>query len=348
MFLNKLYYLFFIINFVNLLPRTLGVSKFIPVVITTWDYEEATKIAWKTLYQDKCTAVDAIENGCSYCEEAQCRGTVGFGGSPDENGETTLDAMLMDGSTMDVGGVGSLRNIKHAVSVARHVLENTAHSLIVGDLATDFAEKMGFKRESLQTDSSQLMWKQWENNKCQPNFWKNVVPNPTATCGPYHPKPPKSTLSSRNSLSNEDNHDTIGMIAIDSKGHIAAGTSTNGARNKIPGRVGDSPIAGAGAYADDEVGAAAATGDGDVMMRFLPSFLAVELMRQGQSPESATQAAIDRITKHYPNFSGAVIAVNKHGEFAAACHGFDGFPFYVGNLQLGKPTQFTKICKPKP
>ncbi|OXU18269.1 hypothetical protein TSAR_014327 [Trichomalopsis sarcophagae] len=332
-----------ILNVYMILPCTLAVDKFVPLVVTTWDYQNATQIAWNTIYNNKGSAIDAIEDGCNFCEETQCRGTVGFGGSPDENGETTLDAMLMDGTTMDVGGIGGLRNVKNAISVARHVLENTAHSLIVGNLATEFAIKMGFSNVSLQTAKSRSMWKKWQENHCQPNFWKNVVPNPTTTCGPYQPKK-KTKYPQKFMHSNEDNHDTIGMIAIDTKGHIAAGTSTNGARNKIPGRVGDSPIAGAGAYADEEVGAAAATGDGDIMMRFLPSFLAVELMRQGSSPTSAAEAAIKRIVKHYPNFSGAVIALNKEGQFGAACNGFKGFPFYASNVQLGKPTIFYIPC----
>ncbi|XP_014217987.1 putative N(4)-(beta-N-acetylglucosaminyl)-L-asparaginase GA14866, partial [Copidosoma floridanum] len=299
---------------------------------------------WKTIYDYKESAISAIEDGCSHCENFQCRGTVGFGGSPDENGETTLDAMLMNGKTMDVGAIGGLRNVKNAISVARHVLENTAHSFIVGDLATEFALKMGFKNESLQTETSHAMWKHWKADNCQPNFWKKVVPNPTTSCGPYHPE----NWSSNNHKymhANDENHDTISMIAIDMQGGIAAGTSTNGARNKIPGRVGDSPIAGAGAYADQEVGAAAATGDGDIMMRFLPSFLAVELMRQGMDPAEAAFVAVERIAKHYPKFSGAVIALNKTGQFGAACNNLpNGFPFYAVNRQLGEPTLYNQSC----
>ncbi|XP_011501284.1 PREDICTED: N(4)-(Beta-N-acetylglucosaminyl)-L-asparaginase-like [Ceratosolen solmsi marchali] len=337
--LNYLYTL----NIWIILPCVHGMDKYIPLVVTTWDYKNATEVAWNTIYNGKGSAIDAIEAGCSFCEEIQCRGTVGYGGSPDENGETTLDAMLMDGTTMDVGAVGGIRNVKSAISVARHVLENTAHSLLVGDLATEFAIKMGFSNESLQTDKSHGLWKKWKNNHCQPNFWKNVTPNPTTNCGPYQPKR-KTKYPDKFMHSNEDNHDTIGMLAIDAKGQIAAGTSTNGARNKIPGRVGDSPIAGAGAYADQEVGAAAATGDGDIMMRFLPSFLTVELMRQGMTPTTAAETAIKRIVKHYPNFSGAVIALNKNGRFGVACNGFKGFPFYASNLKLGKPTIFYVPC----
>ncbi|XP_011142632.1 N(4)-(Beta-N-acetylglucosaminyl)-L-asparaginase isoform X2 [Harpegnathos saltator] len=305
-----------------------------PVIVITWDYKEATEKAWNVIHNKKGSALDAIEEGCSLCEELQCRKTVGFGGSPDEAGETTLDAMIMDGVTMDIGGVGGLRNVKSAISVARKILENTKHSLLGGDLATDFALKMGFKKESLETDESKDMWLQWKSKNCQPNFWKNVLPNPTKNCGPYHPVSNMEHNSNNDEdlvIGSEENHDTIGMLAIDSEGRIAAGTSTNGARNKIPGRIGDSPIAGAGAYADQEIGAAAGTGDGDIMMRFLPSFLAVEKMRYGATPTIAARAAINRIAQHYPTFFGGVIALNKNGEYGAACNGMPLFPFYVAN-----------------
>nr|CAD7407238.1 unnamed protein product [Timema poppensis] len=178
---------------------------------------------------------------------------------------------------MNMGAVGALRRVKNAISVARHVLDYTQHSLLVGDQATEFAVAMGFKEEPLETNASTKIWQQWKQNNCQPNFWMNVSPDPASTCGPY--KPATKSLTSKQyqqrgvKFGGEGNHDTIGMVAIDNRGKIAAGTSTNGASHKIPGRVGDSPIPGAGAYADGEVGAAAATGDGDVMMRFLPRIL---------------------------------------------------------------------------
>ncbi|CAG5104358.1 Similar to N(4)-(Beta-N-acetylglucosaminyl)-L-asparaginase (Fragment) (Spodoptera frugiperda) [Cotesia congregata] len=332
--------------FLILSSQFLSINSDSSLVVITWDYLNATEHAWKILYEDHKSAIDAIEGACTLCEEQQCRTTVGYGGSPDELGETTLDAMIMDGVTMDVGAVGGIRNIKNAISVARKVLENTKHTLLAGSLATDFALKMGFKQESLTTDFSKNMWESWIKNACQPNFWKNVSPNPSASCGPYTPLPEQKNED--NYLESfdidEDNHDTIGVIAMDSNGKIAAGTSTNGANHKIPGRVGDSPVPGAGAYADQEVGAAAGTGDGDVMMRFLPSFLAVEEMRRGASPSEAAEVAVTRIAKHYPNFSGAIIALNKNGEYGAACHGFNSFPFYVSNQKLGKPKLSLANC----
>ncbi|OAD58854.1 N(4)-(Beta-N-acetylglucosaminyl)-L-asparaginase, partial [Eufriesea mexicana] len=311
----------------------------IPLVVITWNYEDAAQRAWNILNTESRSALDAIEESCSLCEQQRCRKTVGYGGSPDESGETTLDALIMDGVTMDVGGVGLLRNVKNAISVARKVLHNTKHSLIGGELATKFAVEMGFKEESLQTEESKKMWLDWKANNCQPNYWKNVAPDPRKSCGPYHSQDTMLNNSKEHeSYVNEENHDTIGVVAIDLSGHIAAGTSTNGARNKIPGRIGDSPITGAGAYADQNVGAAAATGEGDIMMRFLPSFLAVEEMRRGATPNDAATTAISRIAEHYPTFTGAVIAINKNGEYGAACNGITRFVHYVANPTLGKAT----------
>ncbi|EDS30559.1 N(4)-(Beta-N-acetylglucosaminyl)-L-asparaginase [Culex quinquefasciatus] len=275
----------------------------LPLVINTWAFTNATLRAHQWLVVGEAGPIDALVEGCSVCEREQCDGTVGYGGSPDENGETTLDAMIMDGSTMNIGA-------------------------------------MGFKRESLETERSKEMWEQWKNNHCQPNFWQNVIPSPSMSCGPYEPISgnaiPQNHWTS-NEL-NEDNnaptfnrfnHDTIGMIVIDAEGHVVAGTSTNGARNKIPGRVGDSPIPGSGAYADSTVGAAAATGDGDIMMRFMPSLLAVEGLRRGLSPVQAGETALARIALHYPKFVGGIVVASSDGQYGAACHGMDEFPYSV-------------------
>ncbi|KAH7444263.1 hypothetical protein KP509_02G071500 [Ceratopteris richardii] len=256
---------------------------------------------------------------------------VGYGGSPDEDGETTLDAMIMDGTTMDVGAVGAIRNVKDAIRAARLVLQYTDHTLLVGDQATVFALSLGLGGPSnLTTDQSLAKWLKWKESDCQPNFWRNVMPSSNTSCGPY------SSIESF-SASNDDfdrrkdlcskrvgfgNHDTISMAAIDKEGRIAAGTSTNGASYKIPGRVGDGPIVGAGAYADQEVGACGATGDGDVMMRFLPCYQVVENMRLGMSPVEAAENAISRIKRKYPAFIGAIVALNMKGEHGGACHGW--------------------------
>ncbi|KAF5308297.1 hypothetical protein FQR65_LT06290 [Abscondita terminalis] len=300
------------------LPSTVYSSN--PVVLNTWGFVEATQVAWEEILNGG-DRVDALVAGCSKCEELQCDGTVGYGGSPDENGETTLDALIFDGESMNMGAVGGLRRIKNAIGVARRVLENTEHSLLVGELATAFAKQMGFAEGTLSTNASLSIWNKWKANKCNPNFWKNVEPNPQQSCGPYQP------ISENSVYFDRSNHDTIGMIVLDTENKIAAATSSNGANHKIPGRVGDSPIPGAGAYADNEVGAAVATGDGDVMMRFLPSFLAVEEMRRGATPLEAARVAIRRIRVKYPNFFGAVLVVNRKGQYAAACNGMDLFPY---------------------
>jgi len=319
----------------------------IPLVINTWGFSEATQLAWKKL-QDGGSVLDAVEVGCTRCEELQCDRTVGFGGSPDENGETTLDALIMDGETHSSGAVACLRRIKPAISVARKVMEHTRHSMLAGDLATAFAIKMGFKEESLTTVESAAMHTGWKNNSCQPNFWKNVFPDPSKYCGPYSPVAPTSSrveVGSSERKIDRFNHDTISMIAIDRNGKIASGTSSNGARNKIPGRVGDAPIVGAGSYVDKDVGGAAATGDGDIMMRFLPSLIAVEKMREGMKPKDAAMVAIGRISKVFPSFSGALVAANLAGEYGAACHGLPGgFPFSVVNEELKEVKVETTNC----
>ncbi|XP_078252779.1 N(4)-(beta-N-acetylglucosaminyl)-L-asparaginase-like isoform X2 [Rhinoraja longicauda] len=275
-------------------------ERHLPLVLCTWPYRAAAQQAWMTVNSEG-SALDAVENGCSLCERQQCRGTVGFGGSPDESGETTLDAMIMNGDTMEVGGVGDLRRIKSAISVARAVMEHSTHTLLVGQSASIFAQNMGFLSEDLTTNVSLSEHLEWLNQKCQPNFRKIL---------------------------------NLGMIVIHRNGSIAAGTSTNGLIHKIPGRVGDSPIAGAGAYADSTAGAAAATGNGDIMMRFLPSYQAVEYMRMGIDPTLACQKAIRRIQKYYPNFFGALICANKTGHYGTACSkapNFNQFHFMIFN-----------------
>ncbi|VDM60977.1 unnamed protein product [Angiostrongylus costaricensis] len=193
---------------------------------------------------------------------------------------------------------------------------------------------MGFKEENLSTTFSHNMFLEWRNNSCQPNFWRNVVPDPTKTCGPYHPKNHSHSSSNSYVTSIDSNgwvhryrfhHDTIGMVVVDSAGSICAGTSSNGARFKL-----NSPIPGAGAYAVDGVGGAAATGDGDVMIRFMPSFFVVEQMRLGTKPYKATHKAIKRILDYYPKFQGAVVGVNSNGTYGAACANMENFMFSIG------------------
>ncbi|KAI4332807.1 hypothetical protein L6164_017686 [Bauhinia variegata] len=304
-----------------------------PLVVSTWPFLEAVRAAWRAV-DSGSSAVDAVVEGCSACEELRCDGTVGPGGSPDENGETTMDALIMDGVTMEVGAVAAMRYVKDGIKAAKLVMQHTEHTLLVGEQASAFAISMGLPGPTnLSSLESIDKWTKWKDNHCQPNFRKNVIP--INNCGPYRPtnylEIPEETCSNTAQMQTIDSrlarvglhsHDTISMAVIDKMRHIAVGTSTNGATFKIPGRVGDGPIAGSSAYADDEVGACCATGDGDIMMRFLPCYQVVESMRLGMEPKLAAQDAIARIAKKFPGFLGAVVAINKKGEHAGACHGW--------------------------
>ncbi|XP_070553567.1 N(4)-(Beta-N-acetylglucosaminyl)-L-asparaginase-like [Ptychodera flava] len=294
----------------------------LPVVLVTWKYPEATQEAWDTISGDR-SAVDAVEKGCNLCElePSLCRFTVGYGNKIDDTGEPTLDAMIMDGITHDVGAVGGIRRVKKAISVARMVMEYTKHTLLVGDSASTFAHTFGnFANESLETNRSRNNYDTWIGNNCQPNFWENVTPNPSTSCGPYTPAQPSSSETA--AKIDKDDHDTIGIVVVGSDKNVACGTSTNGLSYKIAGRVGDSPIVGAGCYADNDVGGAAATGNGDIMIRLLPSYQAVENMRRGLSAKEASAEALSRIAYKYNDFRGAIIAVNKEGDYGAACYGY--------------------------
>ncbi|XP_014800970.1 PREDICTED: N(4)-(beta-N-acetylglucosaminyl)-L-asparaginase [Calidris pugnax] len=320
----------------------------LPLVINTWAFRKAAETAWGVLQQGG-SELDAVERGCGQCEIEQCDGSVGYGGSPDESGETTLDAMIMDGNTMEVGAVADLRRVKNAIGVARKVIEYTKHTLLVGESASLFAVKMGFPYEDLTTQNSLSAYSKWLNQSCQPNYWKNVVPDSSKSCGPYK-RPEKMTYKEEEETTSQrsfHNHDTIGMVVIGARGAVASGTSTNGAIHKIPGRVGDSPLAGAGSYADSTAGGAAATGDGDIMMRFLPSYQAVEYMRMGTDPTVACQKVISRIQKYVPRFFGAVICANTTGSYGAACNklpGFTQFHFMVSSPSLNQPTEQVVDC----
>ncbi|KAI6242509.1 N(4)-(Beta-N-acetylglucosaminyl)-L-asparaginase- like [Aphelenchoides fujianensis] len=314
-----------------------GGGRELPLVIGTWgnaDFQAVAQKAWDEVNAGG-SRMSALVDGLSECENRQCDRTVGFGGDPDETGETTLDALVMDGPQQLMGAVADLRRVKEAARVAWAVMNFTEHSMLAGESATKFATSMGFLETTLATNESLKRHKDWQAANCQPNFWKNVSPNPKASCGPYKPHSSAFFSSNPRGISaeldrfNEKSHDTLGLVVIDKNGDVSAGTSTNGAANKISGRVGDSPIPGAGAFVDNEVGGAAGTGDGDVMMRFLPSFLTVEAMRAGNSPRKAAQIAIRRIRKHYPNFMGAIVAANRNGEYGAACNGLSRFPFSI-------------------
>ncbi|KAM0540412.1 hypothetical protein ACHAO7_011199 [Fusarium culmorum] len=313
----------------------------LPFVINTWggDFTAATDAAFNSLQKSKTTAIDAVEAGGLTCERNQCDGSVGFGGSPDENCETTLDAMIMDGDSMNTGAVAALRRVKDAISVARHVLEYTSHSLIAGDQATQFAIENGFKTTNLTTKASAKKCKEWKASKCQPNYRLNVSPNPEHFCGPYHPLAKNKQTQQKT----QSSHDTLSLIAITKDGSLAAGTTTNGASHKIPGRVGDGPIVGSGSYADSSIGGCGATGDGDIMLRFLPCYQALDSLSRGLSPKEAAEDAVLRMVRKYSDLKSGIVVVDRYGNHGAAASGWDFTYSYRG----GKMKK-TKVVKVKP
>ncbi|KAI0808509.1 asparaginase [Xylaria sp. FL0064] len=300
----------------------------LPMVINTWGgpFTAGTDAAYVSLLKAQTSTLDAVEVGCSTCEANQCDGSVGYGGSPDENCETTLDAMIMDGTTMKSGSVAALRRIKNAIGVARAVLEHTTHTMLAADFATNFAISNGFVAENLTTLDSAASCAEWKAGGCQPNYRINVTPDPSSSCGPYSPLPLNSSsadyASRLQGRDNPEGHDTISMIAIHSSGAMAAGTSTNGASRKIPGRVGDGPITGSGSYVDGDVGGCGATGDGDVMMRFLPCYQAIENLRLGMPPKAAAEDAVKRMLKKYPAVQSGIVVVDKNGNHGGAGSGW--------------------------
>lgn len=311
-----------------------------PLVINTWSgpFTAATDAAFATLANGTAMAIDGVVVGCATCETNQCDGTVGWGGSPDESCETTLDAMVMDGTAMDIGAVAGLRRVRDAVAVARRVLEFTEHSLLAGDLATEFAVQNGFVEEDLSSPESLEKCEKWRKGNCQPNFRRDVTPDPRTSCGPYKPVLDTSEMAPRQPelrpRSDRFSHDTISLLAIDTQGNIAAGTSTNGASHRVPGRVGDGPIPGSGSYADSEVGACGATGDGDIMMRFLPCYQAVENLRRGMGAREAAEDAVARIVRRYPGASTGVVVVDREGNHGGAGSGWVfSYSFRGGDME---------------
>ena len=261
-----------------------------PIVIATWNVENATSKAWEVL-KSGGSSLDAVEQGVMI-EEADVKNqSVGKGGRPDRDGNVTLDACIMD-SEGNCGAVLCIENIVHPISVARKVMEDTPHVMLAGKGAEQYAYEKGFKKENLLTEKSKQEWLEWKKTA----QYKPIV--------------------------NIENHDTIGMLAIDNNGNISGACTTSGMAYKIAGRVGDSPIIGAGLFVDNEVGGATATGVGEEVVRTVGSFLIVELMRQGKSPQEACEEGVRRIIKKNKNkldFQIGFIAINKKGETGGYC-----------------------------
>lgn len=255
-----------------------------PLVIATWNVPNATAAAFAVI-QNGGNALDAIEQGCRVEEADEHNQSVGKGGRPDRDGNVTLDACVMNHKG-DYGAVVCMQNITHAISVARKVMEETPHVLLAGKGAEQYAIESGFAPENLLTEKSKKEWKAWSKTS-------NYAP-----------------------VINIENHDTIGMLAIDKFGNICGGCTTSGLAYKMAGRVGDSPIIGSGLFIDNSIGGATATGMGEEVLKTVGSFLIVELMRQGFSPQKACEEGIKRIVEkgNYDNFQVAYIALNKAGE----------------------------------
>ena len=263
-----------------------------PIFLSTWGHGKPANERAAEVFKNGGNLLDAIEKGINVPENDPAVTTVGYGGYPNEEGEVELDAAIMDGTRHRAGSVCNLHHIKNPISVARQVLERTSHTTLAGDGAFRFALKMGFTPEQLLTPESLKAWMEWKANPNRQTFW-------------LHP----------------GNHDTIGMVATDGKWHVASGCSTSGLAWKIPGRVADSPIVGCGLYADDNVGAASATGDGDLMTNYCMSVSIVHYMAGGMSPQEACVAVLRHAVKTDPkNKKGAccVIAMSNHGDIGAA------------------------------
>lgn len=261
-----------------------------PLILSTWNHGlPANKMALHTLVQGG-SVLDAVERGVMVVESDPTNLSVGLGGLPDRDGIVTLDASIMSGDCR-AGSVCFIQGIAHPISLARMIMEQTPHVMLVGAGAERYASEHGITQSAnTLTKQAREAWDAWHVE----SKYKPVI--------------------------NIENHDTIGIIALDVNGHMAGACTTSGVSFKIHGRVGDSPIIGAGLYVDDEVGAATCTGLGESVLRTLASFLAVERMRAGDSPQQACEAAIKRIVlKHanYKDFQVGILALDRNGSHGA-------------------------------
>lgn len=272
-----------------------SVDTSVPVVVSTWNHGmAANEAAWRILINGGY-ALDAVEAGVRMTEADPDIISVGYGGLPDREGKVTLDASVMN-ENGDAGSVAFLEHIMHPVSVARLVMEKTPHVMLTGRGALRFAVENGFRKENLLTPAAKKCWKEWKNKD---GIFKPVI----------HIE--KELIR---------NHDTIGMLAVDSTGRLCGACTTSGMAFKLSGRVGDSPIIGAGLFVDGETGGAVATGTGELVMKTLGTFLVVELMRNGLSPADACKEAINRVIKKNPGYRNhqvGFLAVSKDGKVGA-------------------------------
>lgn len=308
-----------------------GITKNNPIVISTWEPNvKANAAAWQVLDKGG-RALDAVEVGVQVPEADPADQSVGYGGLPDRDGKVTLDACIMD-EHGNCGAVMFLEGIKHPIKVARLVMEKTPHVQLVGEGALQFALANGFAIENLLTPESEKAWKNWLKNA---NYDPMTIPKLLEE-------------RSKNTPGQVNNHDTIGMMAMDANGDLSGACTTSGMAFKMRGRVGDSPIIGAGLYVDNEIGAATATGVGEEVVRICGSHTVVELMRQGHSPQEACKRAVQRIIRKKGEKAKDVqvgfIAVNKKGQYGGyAIQG--GFSYAVhskAGIKVFKAESFYK------
>lgn len=271
---------------------------------------EATRRAYQMMV-DGQDPLDAVVAGVSIVEDDPNDMTVGLGGLPNEDGVVELDAAVMHGPTHRAGGVAALRNVRSAAKLAQLVMEQTDHVLLVGKGALQFARAQGFDEENLLTEKARKIWLYWRQTRSDDDDW---IP------------PPKDTLDPEVRKFFERPTGTIHCAGINAAGDISCTTTTSGLAFKLPGRVGDSPIIGAGLYVDNEIGSCGSTGRGEANLQNLCSFAGVELMRGGMSPEEAGLEVLRRVAKHTeprlrdkegrPNFNLQFYLLNKNGDHA--------------------------------
>ncbi len=276
------------------------------IFISTWSHGiPANDVAMETI-KNGGSVLDAVEQGVRVIESDASNGSVGIGGRPDRDGHVTLDACIMDADG-NAGSVCFLEGFEHPISIARAVMEKTPHVILAGEGAAQFAREQDFEEIDLLTPESKKAWEEWKKK------------------AEYEP------------IINVENHDTIGMVGLN-KGKVAASCTTSGLAYKMHGRVGDSPIIGAGLFVDGDVGACACTGLGEYVLKSQTSFLVVELMRQGISPEEACKTALDRIKTKYLDknkdlrFQVGLVAINVSGNYA----GYSILPGYQYAISQGE------------
>lgn len=278
-----------------------------PLIISTWPFGKPANEKALAVLQGGGAGLDAVEQGIHVVESDPNNPSVGLAGIPNAAGIVQLDSCIMSGPGHRAGSVAAVSGFKHPISIARAVMEQTKHVMLVGAGAEEFASEHGFERGPLVTEGQHKAWEKWKAAEQKAK---------AAEAGKKQPA---------------KNHDTIALLVLGADGNVFGGCSTSGWGYKLPGRVGDSPIIGSGLYVDNDIGAAGATGLGENVMRYCSSFLIVELMRQGMHPQEACIEVIKRCARIDPkglDLSVNFIALDKQGRFGAAGTG-TGFEYSV-------------------